>query len=46
MALLLADAAGDAVTRAQTAAELMLAAHWALRPGQPSWLAVGIAWSC
>jgi DNA-binding CsgD family transcriptional regulator/tetratricopeptide (TPR) repeat protein len=42
VALLLADAAGDAVaTLPRTAAELMLAAHGALRPGQPSWLAVG-----
>jgi hypothetical protein len=42
VALLLADAAGDAVTTLpKTAAELMLTAYSALRPGQPSWLAVG-----
>ncbi len=42
VALLLADAAGDAVTALpKTAAELMLTAYSALRPGQPSWLAVG-----
>jgi DNA-binding CsgD family transcriptional regulator/tetratricopeptide (TPR) repeat protein len=42
VALLLADAAGDAAAALpQTAAELMLAAFAALRPGQPAWLAVG-----
>src|SRR6202012_629908 len=42
VALLLADAAGDAVaTLPRTAAELMLTAHAALRAGQPSWLQVG-----
>ena len=42
VALLLADAAGDAVaSMPKTAAELMLAAFAALRPGQPAWLAVG-----
>jgi hypothetical protein len=42
VALLLADAAGMAVTTLpQTAAELMLTSYSALRPGQPSWLAVG-----
>jgi DNA-binding CsgD family transcriptional regulator len=42
VALLLADAASDAVTAMpKTAAELMLAAFAALRPGQPAWLAVG-----
>ena len=42
VALLLADAAGDAVAAMpKTAAELMLAAFAALRPGQPAWLAVG-----
>jgi len=42
VALLLADAAGDAVTTMpKTAAELLLAAFAALRPGQPAWLAVG-----
>jgi DNA-binding CsgD family transcriptional regulator/tetratricopeptide (TPR) repeat protein len=42
VALLLADAAGDAVaTMPKTAAELMLTAFGALRPGQPAWLAVG-----
>jgi hypothetical protein len=42
VALLLADAAGDVVAaRPRTAAELMLTAHSALRPGQASWLAVG-----
>lgn len=42
VALLLADAAGDAVaTLPQTATELMLTAHAALRAGQPSWLRVG-----
>ncbi len=42
VALLLADAAGNAVsTLPKTAAELMLTAFSALRPGQPSWLAVG-----
>ena len=43
VALLLADAAGDAVTAMpKTAAELMLGAFAALRPGQPAWLAVGM----
>jgi DNA-binding CsgD family transcriptional regulator/tetratricopeptide (TPR) repeat protein len=42
VALLLADAAGDAVAAMpKTSAELMLAAFAALRPGQPAWLAVG-----
>jgi DNA-binding CsgD family transcriptional regulator len=42
VALLLADAAGDVVAaRPRTAAELMLTAHSALRPGQASWLARG-----
>jgi DNA-binding CsgD family transcriptional regulator len=42
VALLLADAAGDAVaTMPKTAAELLLAAFAALRPGQPAWLGVG-----
>ena len=48
MALLLADAAGDAVAAMpKTAAELMLAAFAALRPGQPagSRSASG-AWRC
>jgi DNA-binding CsgD family transcriptional regulator len=42
VAMLLADAAGDAVAATpKTAAELMLTAFAALRPGQPAWLAVG-----
>jgi DNA-binding CsgD family transcriptional regulator len=42
VALLLADAASDAVaTMPKIAAELMLTAFAALRPGQPAWLAVG-----
>jgi DNA-binding CsgD family transcriptional regulator/tetratricopeptide (TPR) repeat protein len=42
VAMLLANAAGDAVAAMpKTAAELMLAAFAALRPGQPAWLAVG-----
>jgi hypothetical protein len=42
VALLPAGAAGDALTTMpKTAAELMLAAFNALRPGQPSWLIVG-----
>jgi len=42
VALLLADAAGEAVaSMPKTAAELMLTAFWALRPGQPNWLALG-----
>jgi DNA-binding CsgD family transcriptional regulator len=42
VALLLADAASDAVAAMpKTAAELMLAALTSLRPGQPSWLALG-----
>jgi DNA-binding CsgD family transcriptional regulator len=42
VALLLADAAGEAVTSMpKTAAELMLTAFGALRPGQPNWLGLG-----
>ena len=42
VALLLADAAGEAVAAMpKTAAELMLSAFAALRAGQPAWLAVG-----
>jgi DNA-binding CsgD family transcriptional regulator len=42
VALLLADAASEAVsTMPHTAAELMMTAFTALRPGQENWLAVG-----
>jgi DNA-binding CsgD family transcriptional regulator len=42
VALLLADAAGDAVAAMpRTAVELMMTAFTALRPGQQSWLSVG-----